>query len=212
MQRIRKIYHHQATIHGDLAKLSVCNLTRAKRKSNWPKPSDVNPISGTILDSMDHSFILYLLAVVLVLVGIAGVILPALPGIPLVFAGLLLAAWADDFVHVGWLPLTVLGLLTLLSFAVDILATVVGAQRVGASRKALWGTFLGSIVGVFFMPIGLFAGPLAGALLGEYWHTRELGRSTKVGLATWLGILLGFALKLALVIAMLGLFAFAWFF
>ncbi len=212
MQRIWKIYHHQATIHGDLAKLSVCNLTRAKRKSNWPKPSDVNPISGTILDSMDYSFILYLLAVVLVLVGIAGVILPALPGIPLVFAGLLLAAWADDFVHVGWLPLTVLGLLTLLSFAVDILATVVGAQRVGASRKALWGTFLGSIVGVFFMPIGLFVGPLAGALLGEYWHTRELGRSTKVGLATWLGILLGFALKLALVIAMLGLFAFAWFF
>lgn len=212
MQRIRKIYHHQATIHGDLAKLSVCNLTRAKRKSNWPKPSDVNPISRTILDSMDHSFILYLLAIVLVLVGIAGVILPALPGIPLVFAGLLLAAWADDFVHVGWVPLTVLGLLTLLSFAVDILATVVGAQRVGASRKALWGTFLGSIVGVFFMPIGLFVGPLAGALLGEYWHTRELGRSTKVGLATWLGILLGFALKLALVIAMLGLFAFAWFF
>jgi len=160
---------------------------------------------------MDPSFILYLLAVLLVLVGIAGIILPALPGIPLVFAGLLLAAWADGFVHVG-LPLTLLGLLTLVSFAVDILATVVGAQRVGASRKALWGTFLGSIAGVFFMPIGLFVGPLAGALLGEYWHTRELGRSTKVGLATWLGILLGFALKLALVIAMLSLFAFAWIF
>lgn len=161
---------------------------------------------------MDPSFIFHLLAVLLVLVGIAGIILPALPGIPLVFAGLLLAAWADDFAHVGWLPLTVLSLLTLASFAVDILATVVGAQRVGASRKALWGTFVGSIVGLFFMPIGLFVGPLAGALLGEYWHTRELGRSTKVGLATWLGILLGFALKLALVIAMLGLFAFAWFF
>jgi len=161
---------------------------------------------------MDPSFIFHLLAVLLVLVGIAGIILPALPGIPLVFAGLLLAAWADDFAHVGWLPLTVLGLLTLASFAVDILATVAGAQRVGASRKALWGTFVGSIVGLFFMPIGLFVGPLAGALLGEYWHTRELGRSTKVGLATWLGILLGFALKLALVIAMLGLFAFAWFF
>ncbi|WP_313346176.1 DUF456 domain-containing protein [Stenotrophomonas sp.] len=161
---------------------------------------------------MDPSFIFYLLAVVLVLVGIAGIILPALPGIPLVFAGLLVAAWADGFVHVGWVPLTVLGLLTLASFAVDVLATVVGAKRVGASRKALWGTFIGSIVGLFFMPIGLFAGPLAGALLGEYWHTRELGRSTKVGLATWLGILLGFALKLALVIAMLGIFAFAWFF
>jgi uncharacterized protein YqgC (DUF456 family) len=145
-------------------------------------------------------------------VGIAGIVLPALPGIPLVFAGLLVAAWADGFLHVGWVPLTVLGLLTLTSFAVDVLATVVGARRVGASRKALWGTFVGSIVGLLFMPIGLFVGPLAGALLGEYWHTRELGRSTKVGLATWLGILLGLALKLALVIAMLGIFAFAWFF
>ena len=161
---------------------------------------------------MDLSFILYLLAALLVVVGIAGIALPALPGIPLVFLGLLLAAWADGFVHVGWPTLLVLALLTVLSFVVDILATVVGAKRVGASRKALWGTFVGSIAGLFFMPIGLFLGPLVGALLGEYWHTRELGRSTRVGLATWLGILLGLALKLALVVAMLGLFAFAWFF
>jgi len=161
---------------------------------------------------MDYSFIFYLLAALLVLTGIAGIVLPALPGIPLVFAGLLVAAWTDGFAHVGWVPLTLLGLLTLLSFAVDILATVVGAQRVGASRKALWGTVLGSIAGLFFMPIGLLAGPLLSGLAGEYWHTRELGRSTKVGLATWLGILLGVALKMALVVAMLGLFAFAWFF
>ncbi|QNR98700.1 DUF456 domain-containing protein [Stenotrophomonas sp. 169] len=161
---------------------------------------------------MDLSFILYLLAALLVVVGIAGIALPALPGIPLVFLGLLLAAWADGFVHVGWPTLLVLALLTVLSFVVDILATVVGAKRVGASRKALWGTFVGSIAGLFFMPIGLFLGPLVGALLGEYWHTRELGRSTRVGLSTWLGILLGLALKLALGVAMLGLFAFAWFF
>ncbi len=210
MQRIWKIYHHQATIHGDLAKLSICNLTRAKRKINWQILSDVNPISRTIRNSMDPSFIFYLVAALLVLVGIAGIVLPALPGIPLVFVGLLVAAWADGFAHVGWLPLTLLGILTLLSFAVDILATVVGAKRVGASSKALWGTVLGSIVGLFFMPIGLLAGPLLGALAGEYWHTRELGRSTKVGFATWLGILLGVALKLALVVAMLGLFVFAW--
>lgn len=113
---------------------------------------------------MDYSFIFYLVAALLVLTGIAGIILPALPGIPLVFAGLLVAAWADGFAHVGWVPLTLLGILTLLSFAVDILATVVGAQRVGASRKALWGTVLGSIAGLFFMPIGLLAGPLLGAL------------------------------------------------
>ena len=160
---------------------------------------------------MDHSFILYLLALVSILVGLAGVILPALPGIPLVFLGLLLAAWADGFQHVGWPALTALAVLTVFSFVVDILATVVGAQRVGASRKALWGTFIGSFAGLLFMPIGLLAGPLLGALAGEYWHTRQLGRSTRVGLATWMGILLGVALKLALVVAMLGLFAFAWY-
>lgn len=160
---------------------------------------------------MDHSFILYLLAVVSIVIGVAGIVLPALPGVPLVFLGLLLVAWADGFANVGWPTLTALAVLTVLSFVVDILATVVGAQRVGASRKALWGTFIGSFAGLLFMPIGLLAGPLLGALAGEYWHTRQLGRSTRVGLATWLGILLGVALKLALVVAMLGLFAFAWY-
>jgi len=161
---------------------------------------------------MDLSFILYLLAMLCVLAGVAGIVLPALPGIPLVFIGLLLAAWADGFAHVGWSALLALGLLTVLSLVADVLATVVGAQRVGASRKALWGTFVGSIAGLFFMPLGLFLGPLAGALVGEYWHGRQLARSTRVGLATWLGLLLGMALKLALLVAMLGLFAFAWFF
>ncbi|NIJ69127.1 DUF456 domain-containing protein [Xanthomonas sp. 60] len=160
---------------------------------------------------MDHSFILYLLAVVSIVIGVAGIVLPALPGVPLVFLGLLLVAWADGFANVGWPTLTALAVLTVLSFVVDILATVFGAQRVGASRKALWGTFIGSFAGLLFMPIGLLAGPLLGALAGEYWHTRQLGRSTRVGLATWLGILLGVALKLALVVAMLGLFAFAWY-
>ena len=73
---------------------------------------------------MGLSFILYLLAVIFVLVGIAGIILPALPGIPLVFIGLLLAAWADGFTHVGWPTLVALGVLTVLSLLVDVLATV----------------------------------------------------------------------------------------
>lgn len=159
---------------------------------------------------MDLTFIFHVIAALLVLIGIAGVVLPALPGVPLVFIGLLLSAWADDFNHVGWPALLALAALTALSLIADIAATVVGAQRVGASRKALWGTFIGSLAGLFFMPIGLLAGPLLGALLGEYWHGRQLGRSAKVGLATWIGLLLGVALKLAIVVAMLGLFAFAW--
>jgi len=153
----------------------------------------------------------YALAVILVLVGIAGVILPALPGLPLVFAGMLLAAWAGDFQQIGWVTLVVLGLLTLLSVGVDFFATLIGAKRVGASRKALLGAVLGTFVGLFFGPIGLFAGPFVGALLGELWHGREIGQAAKVGLGTWLGILLGTVLKLGLAFAMLGLFAFAWF-
>ncbi len=156
-------------------------------------------------------FLYYTLAVILVLVGIGGVILPALPGLPLVFAGMLLAAWAGDFQQIGWFPLVVLGLMTLLSVAVDFFATMVGAKRVGASRKALIGAMVGTFAGLFFGPIGLFVGPFAGALLGELWHGKELGQAAKVGLGTWLGIVLGIVLKLGLAFGMLGLFAFAWF-
>ncbi len=160
---------------------------------------------------MEIQSLYYALAVVLVLVGIAGVILPALPGLPLVFAGMLLAAWAGDFQQIeGWwfIPL---GLLMLVSIGVDFFASMVGAKRVGASGKALLGAVVGTFAGLFFGPIGLFAGPFVGALLGELWHSRELGKATKVGLGTWLGILLGTVLKLGLAFAMLGLFAFAWF-
>lgn len=156
-------------------------------------------------------FLYYALAVILVLVGIGGVILPALPGLPLVFAGMLLAAWAGDFQQIGWFPLLLLGLMTLLSVAVDFFATMMGAKRVGASRKALVGAMVGTVAGLFFGPVGLFVGPFVGALLGELWHGRELGQAAKVGLGTWLGIVLGIVLKLGLAFGMLGLFAFAWF-
>lgn len=160
---------------------------------------------------MDLHALWYVLAALMVVVGLAGIILPALPGLPLVFAGMLLAAWAGDFQQIGWVTLVILGLLTLLSVAVDFFATLVGARRVGASKKALLGAVLGTFAGLFFGPIGLFAGPFVGALLGELWHGREIGQAAKVGLGTWLGILLGTVLKLGLAFAMLGLFAFAWF-
>lgn len=159
---------------------------------------------------MDTTFIFYLIAAILVVVGIAGVILPALPGLPVVFAGLLLAAWADDFQRVGWLPLLILGLLTAVSFLVDILSSALGAKGLGASRLAMLGAVLGSLVGLLFFPWGLLAGPFFGALIGEYWHSRKLGLATRVGVATWLGLVIGVALKLALSVAMLGLFAVAW--
>lgn len=161
---------------------------------------------------MNLEWLYYALALVLILVGLAGVILPALPGLPLVFVGMLVAAWADGFERIGWISLTVLGLLTALSVAVDFFATVVGAKRVGASGKALLGAAIGTVAGMFFGFVGLFIGPFVGALLGEYWHSREVGQATKVGLGTWLGIALGVVLKLGVAFAMLGYFVLAWLF
>jgi uncharacterized protein YqgC (DUF456 family) len=160
---------------------------------------------------MDPTPIYYVLAGLLILVGIAGTVLPALPGLPLVFAGMVLAAWAGDFQQVGWVALVILGLLTLLSLAIDFLAASIGAKRVGASKLAVAGAILGTFAGLFFGPVGLFAGPFVGALGGELIHGREVRRATHVGFGTWLGIVFGVVLKLGLAFAMVGLFAFAWF-
>ncbi|MGH8078115.1 MAG: DUF456 domain-containing protein [Lysobacter sp.] len=161
---------------------------------------------------MEMQSIYYVLAAFLILVGVAGTVLPALPGLPLVFAGMLLAAWAGDFQLVGGWMLGLLGVLTLLSLAVDFMATALGAQRVGASRLALVGAVIGTFAGLAFGIIGIFIGPFVGALLGELIHGRKVGQAAKVGFGTWLGILLGITLKLGLAFAMLGLFALAWFF
>ncbi|RDZ28291.1 DUF456 domain-containing protein [Lysobacter silvisoli] len=161
---------------------------------------------------MDLTNVFYVLAGLLILVGIAGTVLPALPGLPLVFAGMVLAAWAGDFQQVGWIMLTVLGLLTLLSIGVDFLATAMGAKRVGASKLALVGAVVGTFAGLFFAPIGLLAGPFLGALVGELIHSRQLGQATKVGFGTWVGIVIGTVLKLGLAFAMVALFVAAWIF
>lgn len=164
---------------------------------------------------MDSIALFYVIAACLILIGLIGTVLPALPGLPLVFAGMLLAAWAGGFEQVGIPMLVLLGVLTLVSLAVDFWATALGAKRVGASRKAIIGAMLGTFAGLFFGPIGLLLGPFAGALAGELLHRRRLGGSdlgdaAKIGFGTWIGILFGVVLKLGLAFAMLGLFALAW--
>ena len=164
---------------------------------------------------MSATSLYYVIAGLLIVVGLAGIVLPVLPGLPLVFAGMLLAAWTGGFAQIGIATLVALGLLTLLSMAVDFWAAAVGAKRVGASRMALAGALLGTGVGIFLGPVGLFVGPFLGALVGELLHGRslggaQLGQATRVGIGAWLGIVLGIALKLMLAFAMLGLFAWAW--
>lgn len=150
--------------------------------------------------------LLWTLAVVLIIAGIAGLMVPALPGAPLLFAGLLLAAWAEDFAYVGVKTLIVLGLMALLSYAVDIMAGVFGAKRFGASPRALWGAALGGTVGIVFGLPGVLLGPFVGAVIGELSMLRSLVQAGRAGVGATLGLLLGVALKLALAISMLGVF------
>ena len=155
--------------------------------------------------------LLWSLAAVFVLAGIAGTFLPVLPGVPLVFAGLLLGAWIDGFQQVGWVTLAVLALLTVFSLVIDFLVSAGGARKMGASRSALLGATAGMVVGLFFGPFGLILGPFIGAFAGEYLAGRDLRQAGKAGLGTWLGLLGGIAVKLALCVAMVGIFAAAYF-
>lgn len=149
----------------------------------------------------------FVLSAVLILVGLAGTVLPALPGVPLMYAGMFLAAWADRFVHVGTITLAVLGVLCLLALATDVVAGLFGARRVGAGPRAIWGATIGTVVGLFFGLAGIVFGPFLGAVAGELLDGSRLARATHVGIATWLGLLFGTLAKLALSFTMLGVFA-----
>ena len=155
--------------------------------------------------------LLWIIAGMLVVAGILGTVAPALPGPVLVFAGLLMAAWIDGFENVGWAPLTVLGVLTALSFVADIVATGAGAKKAGASKQAVIGAAIGTIVGIFFGIIGIIAGPFVGAAAGEFLAKRDLIRAGKVGYGTLFGLVLGAAMKIALALAMVGVFVTAYF-
>jgi uncharacterized protein YqgC (DUF456 family) len=156
------------------------------------------------------SILLWIIAVVLVIAGIVGTIVPILPGPMLVFAGLFLAAWIDGFTKVGWLTLVVLGILTALSFVVDLAATGAGARKAGASRQAVIGATIGSVVGIFFGFLGVFVGPFAGAAIGEFLAKRDLVRAGEIGYRTLFGLVLGAASKIALALAMIGVFVVAY--
>lgn len=153
----------------------------------------------------------YILAIILVLAGFAGTVLPAIPGLPLMFSGMLLAAWAGGFEQIGVPTLLVLGFLTVVALLTDFWMTALGARRMGASTKALVGAGLGTLIGLFFGIWGLFLGPFIGAVAGELLHQRQLPQALRAGIGAWIGLLFGVVFKLALACTMLAIFAFAWF-
>lgn len=155
-------------------------------------------------------FALWMLGWLVVGAGVLGLFLPLLPGAPLVWVGLVMAAGVDGFERVGWGTLAGLGVLAGLAVGLDYLAASLGASWLKASRRAGLGAFLGTVVGLFFGLPGLLAGPFVGAAAGEYWAVRDLRRAGKVGLGTWVGLAVGAFVRVALVVGMIAGFVVAY--
>lgn len=152
---------------------------------------------------------LWLLVALLMAAGLAGTILPALPGTVLIYAGILLGAWIDHFSRIGPVTLIVTGLLMVLAQVLDYVAGLLGAKQAGASRQALIGAMLGTVVGLFMGLVGVFFMPLVGAVIGEYWARQHGTQSIKVGLYTWAGIMVGLLGKIVIAFVMIGVFVIA---
>lgn len=153
--------------------------------------------------------LLWIAAGAMIVVGVVGTVLPALPGPVLIFGGIALAAWIDHFTRISGWTVGIAAVLTAFAFAVDYVAAAAGAKKAGASRLAIAGAAIGTVLGLFGGFVGILFLPLAGAALGEYLAQRDVARAGRVGVATWLGLLLGTAVKVALAFSLVGLFALA---
>jgi uncharacterized protein YqgC (DUF456 family) len=156
---------------------------------------------------MDTRTILWFPAVVLIITGLIGLVFPALPGVILLLAGLVVAAWAENFVYVGWGTISILVILSVFAYGADILAGALGAKRFGASKRAIVGAALGGFIGIFFGLPGILVGPFLGSVLGELSVRRDLQAAGRAGVGAWLGLVLGAAVKIATAFTMVGVFA-----
>ena len=157
---------------------------------------------------MDWSILWWLLAGLIVVAGLAGTVIPALPGVPLVFAGLFIGAWIDNFETVGWGSISVLAVLAVFAWIVDFIAGAAGARYLGASSRAFWGATIGAIVGIFFGLAGMLLGPFIGAVLGELSGGNNMRASGRAGVGAWLGMVVATAIKLGVAFLMIGVFIF----
>jgi len=156
---------------------------------------------------MDGIAIYWVGTAFLVGLGLVGLILPGLPGAPLILLGLILGAWAENFAYVGLWTLLLLTILAGLTYAVDFWATIFGARKFGASKRAIIGALFGVVTGLFLGLPGVIFGPFIGAVIGELSARRDLQQATRAGIGATLGLAIGSALKLALALAMIGIFA-----
>jgi uncharacterized protein len=154
--------------------------------------------------------LLYAVAAMLIMIGLAGAIVPALPGIPLIFGGLWLVARLDHYRHLGLWWLVGIALIGAVGLTMDLVSGALGAKRVGASPRAVWGALLGTLIGLFFGLPGLLLGPFFGAVAGELSAGNGMLRGAHVGLNTWVGLLFGTIVKLVASVTMVALFGAGW--
>lgn len=146
-------------------------------------------------------------ATLLVGLGLVGLVLPGLPGAPLILLGLILGAWAENFTYIGLWTIVVLTVLAGLTYAVDFWATIFGAKKFGASKRAIIGALIGVLAGLFLGLPGVIFGPFIGAVIGELSARRDLQQATRAGIGATIGLVIGAALKIAMAFAMIGIFA-----
>lgn len=149
--------------------------------------------------------LLYALGAVALAVGIAGVVLPAIPGSVLLVAGVVLVAWADGFARVGAGTIAVEVALGLAIWAVDFLAAILGARAFGASRWAVIGAGVGLLAGMFLGLPGIVLGPAVGAVAFELARNPDVKAAARAGLGAFLGFVVGSAVKVALAFVMVGI-------
>ncbi len=148
--------------------------------------------------------LLYVLGALALLAGIAGVVLPAIPGSLLLAAGAVLVAWAEHFTRVGAVTVTACVLLAALIWAVDLAAGILGAKAFGASKWAIVGSGVGLLVGLFLGLPGIILGPAVGALAFEYARDPNFEKALRAGVGAFLGFVLGSAVKVALAFVLVG--------
>jgi uncharacterized protein YqgC (DUF456 family) len=150
------------------------------------------------------------LAAAVIVVGLVGAIVPVLPGIPLIFAGIWIIAGVDGYRHLGLGWLLGIAAVGAVGLVVDLLAGALGAKRMGASSQAVWGALIGTVIGLFFGIPGLLIGPFLGAVLGELSAGNSVLRSAHAGLSAWVGLVFGTIIKLVASLMMVALFGAGW--
>lgn len=147
------------------------------------------------------------LAWILVLAGMAGSILPLIPGIPLIWIGILIVGWASGFTALSGTTVLVLGLVTLIAQSLSYISGVLGAKTFGATPMGTAGSFVGMIMGLLFLGgLGVVIGPFIGALLGELFSGRSEQKALRASFGTLIGFFGGTFVQMLVAFVLFGFF------